>query len=463
MNKRIVVIGSGPGGYVAAIRAAQLGNDVWLIEEGSIGGTCLNIGCIPTKALHHSAELYHTARNGSSIGVVADVRLDWPKALENKANVVRKLTSGVEALLQQNNVTLMRGHGTILPGKTVAVEGAESILDADALVIATGSSNVELRFPGYDLPGVINSTDALSLDEIPNTMLIVGAGAVGVEFASLYSLLGTKVTLVEMENDILPLMDQQITKALRLSLKKQGVTIYTGARMASASQDEIGIYAHVETANGEPTVIYCEKLLVGVGRRANTVGLGLEGLTGKESIDLTDQGDIRVDANFQTSHPGIYAIGDCNGFSMLAHAASAQGITAVEHIMGMDSHFRADVIPNCVYTLPELASIGITEEEAKAQGLAYKTGVFRLTNNGKTLIEKSSGMIKLIADAETRRVLGAHLFGPRVTDMIAEVALCMQMGGTVDDIAHTIHAHPTISESVGEAAMAVFGHAIHSV
>lgn len=455
--KNIIVIGGGPGGYVAAIKAAQMGAEVHIVENNKFGGTCLNVGCIPTKALLHTGNFYQKAKNNHVAGVViGEAKLDWAAAQKEKSLIVNRLVGGVGGLLKANKVKIHNGTAKLVTPNTVEIEGGGK-LTADAIILATGSEPVALRFPGADLPQVIDSTQALSLESVPKSMAIIGGGVIGVEFASLYHALGTKVTIIEMLDEILPPLDRQISKHIHQLLAKEGIEIHTQAKLVSVKvgkgQDVVAEFE----MGGSTNLVECEKVLVAVGRRPKTENIGLENL----GIG-TERGAILVDENFETSVKGIFAIGDCNAQIMLAHAASAQGEAAVEYILEGTHHYNKNVIPSCVYSTPEIAAVGLTEEQAKKQELDYRCGVFSLSGNGKSMIEgDSTGFIKIIADAELGEILGAHLVGPRVTDMVAELAVVMSMEGTVEDIIHTIHAHPTVSEAVAEAAMAVFGNSIH--
>ena len=459
MAKKVVVIGGGPGGYVAAIRAAQLGAETHLIEKENLGGTCLNVGCIPTKALLHTAELYHTVRNGARLGLKGDsVTLDWDALMNRKESVVRRLVGGVGGLLKANGVVVHKGTGELSGAGSVKVRGdKEEVLTADVIIMASGSVPVKLNFPGADLPGVIDSTGALSLPKPPGSMVIVGGGVIGVEIAALYGVLGTQVTVVELLPEILPGIDSEIAVSLKQSLTKQGVVFMNGAKLDSVKQAANGLSAKVMVGD-EAREVVAEIVLVAVGRRAFIDGVGTEAAGVK-----TERGKVVVDANYQTNVPGIYAIGDCNGIAMLAHAASHQGIAAVEHAMGHSTAGHGQpIVPACIYTSPEAAAVGITEDKAKEQGIAYKKGVFPLAGNGKSMIDEGeSGFIKILAGAKYGEILGVHMVGPRVTEMIGEATLAMRLEATVDELVTTIHAHPTVAESIGEAALAVDGLAIH--
>jgi len=454
--KKIFVIGGGPGGYVCAIKAAQLGAEVHLAEKEKVGGTCLNIGCIPTKALLHAGGFYRQACAGVPGVKFEGVKLDWPAAMERKDAVVAQLTGGVGALLRYNGVTVHEGKAEVIDAHTVKA-GNETI-QTDAIVVATGSVNAVIRFPGYDLPGVIDSTDALSMTEVPKSIVIVGGGVIGVEFASLYSALGVKVTIIEMLPRMLMPVDAEIVEYLTESMSADGVDIKTGAALKSVEKAADGLKVRYEK-DGSTEDITAEKVLVAVGRRACNADMGLE----KLGVKMT-KGYIDVNEHFESSVPGIYAIGDCNGQILLAHAAMAQGVAVAEELTGGKSHYNRNVIPSCVYSFPEISSCGLTEDAVKESGKKYKVGVFSLSGNGKNLInDAGGGMIKIIADEELGEVLGVHMIGSGVAEMISEAAIVMNMEGTVEDIVNTIHSHPSVSEAVNEAALAVFGKSLHGV
>ena len=456
MSKKIVVIGGGPGGYVAAIKAAQAGAQVTLAEHKELGGTCLNVGCIPTKALLHIGEFYHRIKSGSVAGVKADAVIDWPDAQRYKGKIVGQLKGGVNSLLRHNGVRTLNEKAFPVMGRKVKI-GSEEI-EADAIILATGSVITELNFPGADLPEVINSDAALSIKKLPKSIIIVGGGVIGMEFATLFNQLGTQVTVLEMLPEILPMFDAEISSYLREKLEADGVRIHTSAKLTSVSKKTSGLTVCFNQGGAEHKTI-SEYVLVAVGRRPNTVGLGLE----KLGVKLVKSA-IETDEYFRTNSPGIYAIGDCNGKNMLAHAAMAQGIAAVEHIMGAPVHYNPKTVPGCVYSSPEVAAVGMTEKQAADAGMDYSVGLFSLANNGKSLIDDAGrGFVKIIADKKFGEVLGVHIIGSRATEMIGEAALCMNMEGTVEDIANSIHAHPTVSEAMGEAAMAVLGKPLHGV
>ncbi len=455
MSKKVIVLGGGPGGYVAAIRAAQLNAEVHLIETEKVGGTCLNVGCIPTKVLLHTAELYQAVLHGEAIGLKAEgVKVDWNALMKRKQSVINRLVGGVEGLLKANKVKIHKGKGVLEDAHTVRV--GDQILKGDHIILALGSVPVHLNFPGADLPGVIDSTDALSLPKPPASIVIVGGGVIGVEFAGLYASLGCKTTVVELLPEILPMIDGEMTSQIKQELKKQGVTFINEAKLTGVKKDSENLISSID-CNGKEQQLSSELVLVAVGRKPNTADAGLENLKIK-----MDRNKILVNNNFETNIPGIYAIGDCNGQIMLAHAASAQGVAAVEHALGHDTAYFPNTIPSCIYTHPEIAGVGMTEEQVKKQGIEYKVGRFPLAGNGKSVIENDGvGMVKIIAGKKYGEILGVHIMGPRATDIIAEAALAIRLEATEDELISTIHAHPTVSESMGEAALSLEGAAIH--
>lgn len=456
---KVVVIGGGPGGYVAAIRAAQLGAEVALVEKENLGGTCLNVGCIPTKALLHSAELYEEAKEGAKYGVIAsDVKVDFLKVQERKKAVTKQLVSGVKGLLASNKVKVVSGEASFISKDTIEVKtekGTEKI-KADKFIIATGSIPAKPPIPGIDSKHCIDSTGALELQEVPKSMVIVGGGVIGVEIATLYSALGCKIVVIEMLDEILPMMDGELTKMIRAKLAKKGVEIYTSTKVMSFKDTGANVEVTVEMKDGSTKVFAGEKALISIGRRTNTATIGLE----KAGI-VNDRGRIIVNDKMETNVPGIYAVGDCIGKIMLAHIASAQGEIAAENALGHNNVFDSKTNPSCVYTKPEFASVGLTEEAAKAQGLDYIVGKFPLAANGRAMIMGEDGMIKIIAGKKYKEVLGAHILGPRATDLIGEMALAIGMEATIDEVIATIHAHPTVAEAIKEAALSVEKRAIH--
>ncbi len=454
MSKTIAVLGGGPGGYVAAIRAAQLGANVHIIENEKFGGTCLNVGCIPTKALLHSAELYENIAHASDFGIdVSGFTLNWDKVQKKKDSVTKRLVGGVEGLLKSNGVKIHKGLGKLKDKNTIEVNG--ELIKADAIVLATGSYPTVIPFEGHDLPNVIDSTAALSLSKLPESIVIMGGGVIGIEFAGLFATFGVKVKVVELLPEILPIIDSDVVAEVKKELKAKGVEFYTSAKLLSVKQGTT-LKAQVEQ-NGKTIELDGEYVLVAVGRRAKTAGIGLE-----EAGIQIERGCVVVNEQFETSVKGVYAIGDCNGKIMLAHAASAQGVAAVEFIMGHNAKYFSHIVPSCVYTSPELASVGLSEADAKAKGIAIKVGKFPLAGNGKALIENGGkGFIKVIAGAKYGEVLGVHIIGARATDLIAEAALAMRLEATVEEIVTTIHAHPTVAEGMAEGALAVDNIAVH--
>lgn len=456
---KVTVIGGGPGGYVAAIRAAQLGGEVTLVEKENLGGTCLNVGCIPTKALLRSAELYEEFKEGARYGILAsDVKVDFTKVQERKNAVVKQLVGGVKGLLASNKVKVVNGEASFTGRDTIEVKtekGTETI-KSDKFIIATGSIPSKPPIPGIDSKQCIDSTGALELQEVPKTMVIVGGGVIGVEIATLYSAFGCKITIVEMLDEILPMMDGELTKMIRTKLAKKGIEIYTSSKVMSFKDTGTGVEVSVQMSDGTNRVFSGEKALISIGRRTNTAAIGME----KASI-ANDRGRITVNDRMETSVPGIYAVGDCIGKVMLAHTASAQGEVAAENALGHNSIFDGKTNPSCVYIKPEFASVGLTEEVAKARGIEYTVGKFPLSANGKAMIMGEDGMVKIIAGKKYKEILGVHILGPRATDLIGELALAIGTEATTDELTATIHAHPTVSESIKEAALAVEKRAIH--
>lgn len=453
----LVVIGSGPGGYIAAIRAAQLGMRVACVEkDASLGGTCLNIGCIPSKALLDSSERYHQATHdlaahGIQIGAVS---LDLARMQQRKQTVVKALTKGVASLFRKHKIASIAGVGRLATGKRVEVSGADpQTLTASHILIATGSAPIELRSAPFDGTRIISSTEALSLREIPKRLLVIGGGAIGLELGSVWSRLGAEVVVVELLDRLVPGMDRQMAGLLQKSLEKQGLKFRLNTTLQQATVDGDAVRAQLTGASGS-TEERADLLLVAVGRRPYTEGLGLDAI----GIALDERGRIPVDAHFATSAPGIYAIGDVIPGPMLAHKAEDEGVAAVEHMAGLAGHVNYDAIPNVVYTAPELASVGLSEEDAAARGLTVKTGSFPYIANGRArCMGETDGAVKVVADATTDRVLGIHILGPHASDVIAEAALAMEFSASAEDIGRTVHAHPTLAEALKEAALAVDG------
>jgi dihydrolipoamide dehydrogenase len=452
----IVVIGAGPGGYIAAIRAAQLGLDVACVEkEPVLGGTCLRIGCIPSKAMLESSELLREAREGlAAHGVrIERVDLDLATMLKRKNDVVRANTSGVEFLFKKNKVTRYLGTARFSgPGK-LAVGSDE--LAAKHFVVATGSVSAPLRGVELDGDRIATSTEALSWTEVPASLVVIGAGAIGLELGSVWSRLGAKVTVLEYLDRILPGMDAEIAGEAHKVLKKQGLVFRLGARVTSARVK--GAKCTVEAEGLDP--IECDRVLLAVGRKPNTEGLDLAAI----GVALDEKGRIPVDDRFKTSAEGVYAIGDVIRGPMLAHKAEDEGVACVEGIVTGYAHVNYDAIPNVVYTAPEVASVGKTEEELKQAGIEYRKGSFPFTANGRArALGHTEGRVKILADAKTDRVLGVHILGARAGDLIAEAVAAIEFGATSEDIARTSHAHPTLAEAMREAALAVDGRALNA-
>ena len=455
---KVVVIGGGPGGYVAAIRAVQLGAEVTLVEKDKLGGTCLNVGCIPTKVLLHTAGVYRSSKEGSVCGVIADTKLDLGKAQKHKQQIVNRLVMGVKGLLEANKVEVINGIASFIDPSHIKLGsgGDTRILTADKVIIASGSVPMMPPIPGIGAKQCIDSTGAFALNIVPKSMLILGGGVIGIEMATIFSTIGCKVTIVEMMPTILPMIDEEVSAMLAAKLKKEGVDIYTSSKVEAVSDCGQTAKVKVSLQNREEKIIETEKVLVSIGRKINTEGLELD----KAGIKH-ERGRITVDDHMRTNLSGVYAVGDCTGGSMLAHVASMQGEVAAENLMGKKTTFDIRTNPSCIYTDPEIASVGITERQAKEQKLDYVVGKFSLAANGKTLITGSNGMVKIIAGKQYGEILGAHIIGPRATDMIAECALAIGMEATLDEISATIHAHPTVSEAIREAALAAEKKAIH--
>ncbi len=458
----VVIIGAGPGGYVAAIRAAQLGLRVALVEREQVGGLCLNWGCIPTKTLLRSAELLWLLRHQApAYGVRAQgLEFDWAQAQARKAEVVRYLRGGLEVLLFKNQVEVHQGRGRLAgPGRVaVTTGGAEEILLAKNVIIATGSLPKSLPGVTIDEERVLSSSGALALPAVPRSLAIIGAGAVGVEFASLYHTLGSEVTLIEALPHILPLEDADIAAVLAESLTAQGVQIRAGAKVEQVVAGADGVTIALITADGQAETIAAERVLVAVGRRPRTEGLGLEAL----GVQMAG-GFIVVNETMQTNVPGVYAIGDCVPTLPLAHVASAEGVLAVEHIAGREvAPLNYDQMPRCTYSRPEVASIGLTEEEAVRRGYQVRVGRFPFKNIARSaVLGESEGLVKIVTDARYDEILGAHLVGPQATELIAEAAALLRLEATTEELVRTVHAHPTLAEALQEAGHAVRGQAIY--
>jgi dihydrolipoamide dehydrogenase len=462
----IVIIGGGPGGYVAAIRAAQLGMRTACVESRDrLGGTCLNIGCIPSKALLQSSEKFAEATHSfAAHGVkVSGVELDLATMMARKDKVVADLTKGVDFLFKKNKVTWIKGTGRIAaPGK-IAVQpvdgGAAQEIEAKSIVIATGSDSLPLPGAAIDEKQIVSSTGALALAKVPEHLVVVGGGYIGLEMGSVWRRLGAKVMVVEFLDRITPNMDAETGKMLQRVLTKAGFAFKLGTKVVSAKASKAGVTLQLEAAaGGSPSELKADIVLVAIGRRPYTDGLGLQ----EVGVALDNKNRVKVDARYQTNIPGVYAIGDVIAGPMLAHKAEDEGIVCVEMIAGLKPHIDYDAIPAVIYTWPEVASVGKTEEELKSAGIEYKIGKFPFTANSRARTNADTdGFVKILADARTDRVLGVHIIGPDAGTMIAEAALAMEYGASSEDIARTTHAHPTLSEAVKEAALAVDGRPIH--
>ena len=455
----LVVIGSGPGGYIAAIRAAQLGLDVACIEkESALGGTCLRVGCIPSKALLEASEHYVQAQSGlKNFGVkVSGVELDLAAMMRHKDKTVKALTQGVAGLFRKNKVKRYEGHGRLDGPGAVIVDGKDAArLEAKHILIATGSAVASLPGVEFDGDRIGSSTEALAYPEVPEHLVIIGAGVIGLELGSVWSRLGSKVTVLEYLDRILPGMDDEIASTAQKIFRKQGLEFHLGVRVTGAkvSGDRVsGDKCIVEAQGLAP--IECDRVMVCVGRRPYTDHLGLETV----GLETDSKGRIPVDEHLATSVEGLYAIGDVIAGPMLAHKAEHEGVACVERIATGYGHVNYDAIPNVVYTHPEIASVGRSEQELQAAGIAYRKGSFPFIANGRArALSQTDGQVKILADSHTDRVLGVHIIGPRAGDLIAEVAVAMEFGASSEDIARSVHAHPTLAEVIKEAALAVDG------
>lgn len=463
-NFDVIVIGSGPGGYVCAIRAAQLGMKTACVElRATLGGTCLNVGCIPSKALLESTHHFHQAQKDfADHGIkITKLELDLAKMLERKSGVVKGITQGVEFLFKKNKVTWLKGWGKLAGPNSVSVsseDGKQSTYSARNIVLATGSSPVELPFAKFDHKYIVDSTDALSFDKVPEHLIIVGAGVIGLEMGSVWHRLGAKVTFIEALDKILGNIDAEVSTSMLKLMQKQGMTFQLSASLQSVEIKNKKAYAQY-TSKGETKTLEGDKVLIAVGRRAATANIGLESL----GISTAKNGTISVNENFQTSQSGVYAIGDAIQGLMLAHKASEEGVAIAEKLAGKAGHVNYQAIPNIVYTWPEIASVGISEEDAKKTGLAYRVGKCTFKANARAkAVGMSEGFVKILADANTDRLLGVQIIGPMASEMIAEIAIAFEYGASAEDLARSVHAHPTFAELIKEAALDVDKRAIHA-
>ena len=460
----LIVIGTGPGGYVCAIRAAQLGMKVAVVEKRAThGGTCLNVGCIPSKALLHASERYAEAEDGfAAMGIKVAPVLDLAAMLAFKDAGVKGNVDGVAYLLKKHKIDHFHGTGRVLgPGKAEVtfINGEKQVVETKAIVLATGSEVMSLPGIAIDEKRVLSSTGALSLPEVPKRMAVIGAGYIGLELGSVWSRLGAEVTVIEMLDRVAPGLDGEVAKQLQRTLAKQGIAFKLGAKVASVDSKGNTLKLTLEPAKGgPPETLECDAVLVAVGRVPNTQGLGLA----EAGIATDNRGRIAVDEKFATGVPGIYAIGDVIAGPMLAHKAEEEGVAVAEILAGQSGHVDYGTIPSVIYTAPEVASVGKTEEELKEAGVAYKAGKFPFTANGRAKVNRTTeGFVKILADETSDRVLGVHIIGADAGTMIAEAAVLMEFGGSAEDLARTCHAHPTLNEAVKEAALAVDKRPIH--
>ena len=455
----VVVIGAGPGGYVAAIRAAQLGMSTAVIEDDNVGGVCLNWGCIPSKSLLRNAEVLELVKNAGEYGIsVGEISYDYGKAIDRSRQVVRRLTGGVGSLLRKNGVEHISGRATLRSANTIAIDGSERAISADNVIIATGAR--ARHIPGIPVDGetVLTSREAIVLREVPRRVVIVGGGAIGVEFADIYHSYGAEVMIVEMLPRLVPLEDEEISQQLERVFRRRGIEYKTGAMVNSVVVSDGVATVAVTDSEGSETEIECDKVLVAIGVQGNSDGAGLE-----TAGVRVERGFIPVDDEMRTNVPGVYAIGDVTGKLPLAHVASAQGVTAAEVIAGLNPMpLDYTLMPRATYCRPQIASFGLTERQASDAGYSYKVGRFPMAASGKALaMGESSGMVKLVVDDEVGELLGAHMIGPEATELLGEVGLSRLLEGTTTELGWLVHPHPTISETIKEAALAVEGEAIH--
>jgi dihydrolipoamide dehydrogenase len=460
----LVVIGSGPAGYVCAIRAAQLGLKVACVEKDkTLGGTCLNVGCIPSKALLESSERYAAVGHDMAAHgvVVGKVSLDLERMMERKRAIVGELVGGIPMLFKKNRVVDVRGVGRIKDAETVVVAGedGERELKTDAIVIATGSEPAPLRGVEFDGKLVVSSTEALSFDAVPEHLVVVGAGVIGLELGSVWRRLGSQVTVIEYLDEILPGTDLEIAKLAKKAFSEQGIAFVMGAAVHSAKVAKKRVtVGYKERAGGAEQSLVCDRVLVAIGRRAFTDGLGCD----EAGIARDERGRIRVGADYQTSVAGVFAVGDVIAGPMLAHKASDEGIAVAELLAGGQGHVTYDAIPGVIYTHPEIASVGRTQEQLEAEGVPFKRGRCKFGHNGRAMaLGERAGLVKILAHAETDRLLGAHVIGVHAGDLITELVLAIEMGASAEDLARTVHAHPTLSEIVREAALDIDRRSIH--
>ena len=459
----VVIIGSGPGGYVAAIRAAQLGLSVLIVERDSrLGGVCTLRGCIPTKALLHTADLLEEARHGAEVGVASrEVRLELSAAMKHKEKVVRQSSNGVSYLMKKNRVEVANGFGRITGVGRVSVaaaDGSETAYSAKNILVATGSEPRSLPGIEIDHKTILSSDSILEVTEVPKSLIVIGSGAVGVEFASMFARFGSKTTIIEILPRIVPIEDEEISRELAADFKRQGIAVYVDSRVERVTKTDAGVEVLARTSGGKTETFRAEKILMAVGRRPLSEKIGLEGVG-----VATDKGYIVIDPMMQTNVPGIYAIGDVVPTPWLAHVAQAEGIVAVEHMARKETRpLNYDQVPGCTYCAPEVASIGLTEAKARERGYDVVVGKFPFSAIGKArILNETTGFVKIVGEKKYDEVLGVHIVGPRATELIAEAGAALKLEATSQELARTIHAHPTLAEAIPEASEAVQGHAIH--
>ena len=450
----VAVLGGGPGGYPAAIRAAQNGKKVVLIEEDKLGGTCLNRGCIPTKALLKSAAVIETIDESEKFGVqVSDYKIDFSAVMDWKENAVNKLVQGVGSLMKKNGVEVINGRGEVVAPGVIEVEGDDIKVKAEDIILATGSKPASVPIPGVDGANVMTSKEALELDEIPNRLVIIGGGVIGVEFASIFSTLGSEVTIIEMMESLIPREDKELGAALGKELKKKGIAVQTSAQVKEISGEQEKNIRFI--SDGADEELQADKVLISVGRKPNINGI--------EALDLElDEGTIPVAESLQTEIEGIYAVGDIVDSPQLAHMATAEGLVAAENISGNDKEINYRAVPRCIYSQPEVAAVGLTEEQAKEAGYELKIGRFPLMASGKaTVMGEDAGFVKVVSDKEFGDILGVHILGAHATELISETTFAINLEAIGEEVADTIHPHPTLSESIMEAVHDINNEAIH--
>ena len=459
----VTVIGGGPGGYVCAIRLSQLGLKTACIESrGSLGGTCLNVGCIPSKSLLNLSENFHKAKNFEKIGIeIGEIKLNLGKMMKNKEKAVTVLTKGIEFLFKKNKVSYFKGKGSFKSSNEIVVsgDGEETVIETGKAIISTGSEPVSIPGMEFDEEKIISSTGALSLEKLPKKMVVVGGGYIGLEMGSVWSRLGTEVEVVEFLDHITPGMDREISSEFMKILKKQGIKFKLNTKVEKITKNENGVILEVIDKENKKNNIEADVVLISVGRRPYTTGLKLENV----GVKTDEKGKVKVDKNFETNIKNIFAIGDVIDGPMLAHKAEEEGIAVAEFIAGQSGHVNYEIIPGVIYTSPEVASVGKTEEQLYEKKINFKVGKFPFMANSRAkAIDEPEGFVKILADATSDKVLGVHIIGPHAGEMIAEMAIAMEFGASSEDIARTCHAHPTFSEAIKEAALSVEKRQIHS-